>query len=185
LNRKAGRREVLGDRRELLRTRRRAAVLIALIVAVISCASCRGAPLNDDPDEGSPSRPRLVEVPDAAAAQAELARAQALREVERARERAAFLALPPTAAPIGSARFLGTRCPSEYGLVLTDGGEYCGKICGIHAHGFCNDDDAGDASARCCGTHVCDRRMTNRSFVPPDGPLPSACSPSPPPPRKR
>ncbi len=115
--------------------------------------------------------------PDAAAVQAEAAKADALREVERARKRIVFLALPPTAAPIGSARFFGPSCPEEYGLVHTDRGDYCGKLCGLHAHGFCDDDDAGDASARCCGTHACDRRMANRGFVPPDGPMPSACSP--------
>ena len=89
--------------------------------------------------------------------------------------RAAYIALPPTAAPVGSNRGFFMRCPENYERVDDDAGPYCGKLCSPFLP--CASADA--STADCCGTHRCNRHPNYAAKLlgrPPDGPLPDACS---------
>gem|GEM_PF-5999558 len=143
---------------------RRAALLI--FVAIGACRS----PQLTELDGGDYTPPRRGGPPLVDARSDEEQWQTTLQQLQQQleRERTAYVALPPTAAPAGSTF---RTCPDNYGLAIEpDGGSYCGKLCKCT---LCDQVDAGV----CCGTHRCDRKATSWSPIPRDGPAPIVCSP--------
>lgn len=165
---------------------------IVLLVIAATTLSCRGA-ARETPDEpGQPLVDRGGGAKVDTGPELTIAEVTEKYRLEQEPARIAYLALPPAVAagPMGSSTAFPSwrNCPPHYGVAEADadaGDYYCGKICGVGMPPLgksptgvsmrCDND--GDASTSCCGRHRCDHRSINQSFVPPDGPMPTVCSP--------
>lgn len=142
------------------------------VCALIGCR--RTVPLNSDDDASLREQTAPIGAPFDSQA---LAAEQHLERERDARTRAAYLALPPTTKPTGSASWVEgapVHCPENYSAARDDAGAYCGKLCDIYSE--CGNGN-GTVESACCNDHACNQpSLSGVVFQRRDGPAPKVCS---------